>query len=59
MNHPEKPEGWARMLSPEQAAVVIPLISLVAGVLAAVMLHYLFYRLGLPSKPFIYVAFLL
>lgn len=57
MNHPEKPEGWARMLSPEQAAVVIPLISLVAGVLAAVMLHYLFYRLGLPSKPFIYVAF--
>jgi hypothetical protein len=35
----------------------MPLLSLMAGILAAVMLHYLFYRLGLPSKPFIYVAF--
>jgi hypothetical protein len=28
-----------------------------AGVLAAVILHYVLYRIDLPSKPFIYVAF--
>lgn len=33
------------------------MVSLIAGLAIAVMLHYLLYRVGLPSKPFIYVAF--
>jgi hypothetical protein len=33
------------------------LLSLLAGLAAALVLHYLLYRVGLPSKPFIYVAF--
>ncbi len=32
-------------------------LSLLAGVAVAVVLHYVLYRVGLPSKPFIYVAF--
>jgi hypothetical protein len=32
-------------------------LSILAGLLAAVVLHYVLYRIGLPSKPFIYVAF--
>lgn len=31
--------------------------SVVLGALLAVVLHYVLYRIGLPSKPFIYVAF--
>jgi hypothetical protein len=31
--------------------------SLVVGLVLAVLVHYVLYRLGLPSKPFIYVAF--
>jgi hypothetical protein len=31
--------------------------SLVVGIVLAVLLHYVLYRIGLPSKPFIYVAF--
>jgi mannose/fructose/N-acetylgalactosamine-specific phosphotransferase system component IIC len=31
--------------------------SLLMGLVLAVLLHYVLYRLGLPSKPFIYVAF--
>lgn len=31
--------------------------SLVIGLVLAVLVHYVLYRLGLPSKPFIYVAF--
>jgi hypothetical protein len=57
MKNPGERKNWLGSLSPQQTAVLIPLVSLAAGVLAAVMLHYLFYRLGLPSKPFIYVAF--
>jgi hypothetical protein len=48
---------WRERLSPQQAVLLAPVVSLVAGALAAVVLHYLLYRLGLPSKPFIYVAF--
>ena len=32
-------------------------LSLLCGLAIAVMLHYVLYRVGLPSKPFIYVAF--
>jgi F0F1-type ATP synthase assembly protein I len=31
--------------------------SLVAGVLVGVVIHYLLYRLSLPTQPFIYVNF--
>jgi hypothetical protein len=31
--------------------------ALIVGILAAFVLHYVLYRIGLPSKPFIYVAF--
>jgi hypothetical protein len=31
--------------------------SLVLGLVFAVLLSYVLYRIGLPSKPFIYVAF--
>ena len=33
------------------------LLALVLGLLSGVCLHYVVYRLSLPSKPFIYVAF--
>lgn len=33
------------------------LASLVVGILCGILLHYLIYRLGLPIKPFVYVAF--
>jgi hypothetical protein len=33
------------------------LISFAIGLLMALVLHYVLYRVGLPSKPFIYVAF--
>jgi hypothetical protein len=32
-------------------------LSVLAGLAVALMLNYLLYRVGLPSKPFIYVAF--
>jgi hypothetical protein len=33
------------------------IISFAIGLLMALVLHYVLYRIGLPSKPFIYVAF--
>jgi hypothetical protein len=32
-------------------------LSIFLGLLAALVLDYVLYRIGLPSKPFIYVAF--
>jgi hypothetical protein len=32
-------------------------VSLLAGLAVALVLDYLLYRVGLPSKPFIYVSF--
>jgi hypothetical protein len=32
-------------------------LSFAIGLLMALAIHYLLYRIGLPSKPFIYVAF--
>lgn len=32
-------------------------VSFVIGLMMALVLHYVLYRIGLPSKPFIYVAF--
>ena len=42
-----------RPLVPVLAAV----FSVLAGLAVALMFDYLLYRIGLPSKPFIYVAF--
>jgi xanthosine utilization system XapX-like protein len=33
------------------------LLSLVAGMIVGVILHYTLYRMGLPVEPFIYLAF--
>jgi hypothetical protein len=33
------------------------LISLTLGLLCGIFVHYLCYRLAIPAKPFIYVAF--
>jgi mannose/fructose/N-acetylgalactosamine-specific phosphotransferase system component IIC len=47
-----------RRAIPEAAAKVLAHAgSLLLGLVLAVLLHYVLYRLGLPSKPFIYVAF--
>jgi hypothetical protein len=32
-------------------------VSLLAGALVALVLHYVLYRINMPSTPFIYVAF--
>jgi hypothetical protein len=32
-------------------------LSLASGMMVALVLYYVLYRMGLPSKPFIYVAF--
>lgn len=44
-------------LPPRPAALLGHGVSLLTGLLIALMLHYLLYRLGLPSTPFIYVVF--
>jgi hypothetical protein len=44
-------------LPPRPAAVARAIISLGLGLVTAVLFSYLFYRFGLPSKPFIYVSF--
>jgi len=58
MNPPLSPFlKWLNALPPGVAKWVSSGLSLAVGVAAAVMFHYLLYRIGLPSKPFIYVAF--
>ena len=44
-------------LQPGLALWLARVLSLAAGVVVALILHYVLYRIGLPSKPFIYVAF--
>jgi hypothetical protein len=44
-------------LPPRAARITTCALSLTAGIAIAVVLHYVLYRVGLPSKPFIYVAF--
>jgi hypothetical protein len=36
---------------------IAALFSLMAGIALALMFDYVLYRIGLPSKPFIYVSF--
>ena len=43
---------------PKPAAIALShALSLAIGIFAAFALYYVLYRIGLPSKPFIYVAF--
>jgi hypothetical protein len=44
-------------LSPRYYKVATHAYSLLVGVMLALLVNYVLYRLGLPSKPFIYVAF--
>ena len=44
-------------LPPSTRKLVIVAVSLSSGLLAGAVLHYILYRVELPSKPFIYVAF--
>ena len=44
-------------LPPAQARMARAAVSIVLGLAAALVLDYILYRVGLPSKPFIYVAF--
>jgi hypothetical protein len=34
-----------------------PVLSLLAGIMSGIAIHYMLYRIGLPLEPFIYVAF--
>lgn len=57
MNEPtSRPPGPASFPPPGRRALAA-LASVALGLATAVMLHYLLYRVGLPSRPFIYVAF--
>lgn len=44
-------------LPPGAQRIIQHIGSLLIGVSAAFVLHYVLYRIGLPLKPFIYVAF--
>lgn len=44
-------------LPPRPARLVAHAVSFLSGLLIALMLHYLLYRIGLPGTPFIYVVF--
>jgi hypothetical protein len=46
-----------KSLSPPLQRIAAQACSFLLGLALAVLLNYVLYRLGLPSKPFIYVAF--
>jgi hypothetical protein len=50
-------ETLTARLSPQGALWLNRLVSLGLGLLTAVIMHYVLYRIALPSTPFIYVAF--
>lgn len=47
---------WSALPAPV-AGLLAHLGSVAIGLFAAFVLYYVLYRIGLPSKPFIYVAF--
>lgn len=49
-------KSWNALPKPV-AVLLAHVLSLGAGLLAATVVHYVLYRMGLPSTPFIYVAF--
>lgn len=54
---PEFLRKFWQSLPPPAARLAAHAVSLLAGLLIALMLHYLLYRIGLPGTPFIYVVF--
>ncbi len=54
---PQSLEEFWQALPPPVARVAAGIISVVTGMLVALMLHYLLYRISLPGTPFIYVVF--
>ena len=57
MNPAKNPPSWFTRLPPVGQKLFPIACSLVTGVIVGLILHYVLYRIGLPSKPFIYVAF--
>lgn len=55
--HPEFLHKFWPTLPPAAARLAAHVLSLLAGLLTALVLHYLLYRLSLPGTPFIYVVF--
>ncbi len=47
----------ARHLPAPARPVIAAALSLLAGLLVALVFDYVLFRVGLPSKPFIYVSF--
>jgi hypothetical protein len=47
----------AERIGPHLAAPVAAVLSVLAGLAVALLFEFLLYRIGLPGKPFIYVAF--
>lgn len=54
---PQFLQRFQQSLSPRLASAIGHLVSLASGLLIALMLHYLLYRISLPGTPFIYVVF--
>jgi hypothetical protein len=50
-------ESLLARLPPRRAVWMNRFISLGLGLLTAVIMHYVLYRIAMPSTPFIYVAF--
>jgi hypothetical protein len=51
---------WLKLtanMSPSAVKSLAIFTSVLAGLILSVVVHYVLYRIGLPSKPFIYVAF--
>lgn len=50
-------DRWAARVPAPLRPVLAAVLSVLTGLAAALVLHYILYRVGLPSKPFIYVSF--
>jgi hypothetical protein len=57
MNPGTKTSRIGARLRPALFRGLAAFLSLGAGLAAAVVLHYLLYRVGIPGTPFIYVVF--
>jgi len=57
MTPSEKYLSWLERLPAPVVNALTCALSVLAGAAVAMMFYYLLYRLGLPSQPFIYVAF--
>jgi hypothetical protein len=57
MNDAQNPPSFSTRCRSWGWGLLRAILSLLAGLAVALMLDYLLYRVGLPSKPFIYVSF--